>query len=383
MKYLPLLWATLWRRKARTIFTMLSIVVAFLLFGLLQSVNVAFEQGAGAAGADRLISHGKYSFTEILPYAHYQQIRAVPGVAAVSHSTWFGGRYQSESNFFPILPVDVDSYFDVYPEFLLPPAQLDALRQNRTGCVVGQGLAKKFGWKLGDTVPIRATIWPLKGGSNAWEFQVVGIMQAREKSMEGQEDFMLFRWDYFDEARAFGRGTVGWYTVKVTDAANAEAVAQAIDKVFENSPKETLTETDKAFNAAFIKQFGDIQFLIASIIAASFFSLVLITGNTMMQSVRERVPELAVLKTIGFGNGAVLGLVLAESVLMCVLAAAAGVLLSSFAAGALKPFMPGMAVNAQVWLLALGAALVLALVVGAIPSLRATRLNIVSALSGH
>lgn len=383
MKFLPLLWATLWRRKARTIFTMLSITVAFFLFGLLQSVNVAFEQGSGAAGADRLISHGKYSFTEILPYAHYQQIRSVPGVSSVSHATWFGGRFQSESNFFPIMPVDVETYFDVYPEFVVPPDQLAALRQTRTACIVGQGLAKKFGWKIGDTIPIKATIWPLKGGSNAWEFQVAGIMSAREKSMEGQEDFMVFRWDYFDEARAFGRGTVGWYTVKVTDAAQAESVARAIDKVFENSPKETLTETDKAFNAAFIKQFGDIQFLIASIISASFFSLIIITGNTMMQSVRERVPELAVLKTLGFRDGAVLALVLAESVLLCVLAAVLGVLLSTFAAGALKPFMPGLAVNAQVWLLALGAALVLALVVGAIPALRATRLSIVDALSGH
>lgn len=383
MKFFPLLWATLWRRKPRTIFTMLSIVVAFLLFGMLQAVNVAFSQGVEMSGADRLITHGKYSFTEILPYGHYQQIRSVPGVAKVSHATWFGGQYQSESNFFPIMPVDQDTYYDVYPEFVVPDEQLAAFKQGRTTCIVGRGLIEKFGWKIGDTIPIQATIWPKKGGSNAWEFQLVGVMDARDETMKGQENFMVFRWDYFDEARAFGQGTVGWYNVKVANPAEAETVGRAIDKLFANSPKETLTETDKAFNAAFVKQFGDIQFLIASIIGASFFSLIIITGNTMMQSVRERVPELAVLKTLGFRDGGVLALVLAESALLCLIAAGVGVLLSTFASGFLKPFLPGLEVNAGVWMLALGAAIGLALLVGAIPSLRAMRLNIVNALSGH
>ncbi len=237
MKFFPLLWATLWRRKPRTIFTMLSIVVAFLLFGMLQAVNVAFSQGVEMSGADRLITHGKYSFTEILPYGHYQQIRSVPGVAKVSHATWFGGQYQSESNFFPIMPVDQDTYYDVYPEFVVPDEQLAAFKQGRTTCIVGRGLVEKFGWKIGDTIPIQATIWPKKGGSNAWEFQLVGVMDARDPTMKGQENFMVFRWDYFDEARAFGQGTVGWYNVKVANPAEAETVGRAIDKLFANSPR--------------------------------------------------------------------------------------------------------------------------------------------------
>jgi putative ABC transport system permease protein len=383
VKYFPLLWGALWRRKPRTIYTGLSIVVSFLLFGLLQAFNTAINSGSEQSGADRLVTTGKYSLTQVLPYSYFQQIQNVEGVHRVTHASWFGGVYQTERNFFAQFPSDVETYLQIYPEILLPEDQKLAMLQTKTGAIVAKSLADRFGWKVGDRIPIQATIWPKADGANAWEFDLVGIFDARTAAERAQQEMMLFHHDYFDEARKFGKGTVGWFITQVDDPGQMSDVAARIDAMFANSPSPVKTQTEKAFNQAFIKQLGDIGFIISSIMGA----VLMLTGNTMMQSVRDRVPELAVLKTIGFRDGQVLALVLAESALMCLVSALLGVALAAILIPAMTPHLPGgfagMELRPQVWLQALAIAAVLALLVGALPALRAMRLDIVNALAAH
>ncbi len=386
MKFFPLIWATLWRRKPRTILTMLSVTVAFLLYALLTAVQAAFGAGVKIAGADRLVTTGRYSITEILPYSHWQQVKTLPGVDNVTVANWFGGIYQDERNFFPQFAVDGESYLDIYPEIVLPAEQRKAFLETRTGVLVSTTLAKRFGWKLGDKVPIQSTIWPLKGGSNLWTFDLVGIFDTAKPEDRSQFDMMLLRQEYFDEARQWANGTIGWMVVRVKDPGQAPKIAKDVDALFKNSPHETRTETEKAFNQSFVKQLGDIGMIISSILGAVFFTLLLLTGNTMMQSVRDRVPELAVLKTIGFRDHTVLLLVLAESAFLCVGSALVGVLLAMLLLPGFASHIPGftgLTLTAGAFGVALGIALLLTLVVGIIPAMRAMRLDIVNALSGH
>lgn len=383
MKFLPLIWAALGRRKLRTAYTMASVMVAFLLYGLLIAVEAAFGAGVKLSGADRLVTHGRYSITQILPYGYWQQIRNVPGVAEVTFASWFGGIYQDERNFFPQFAVEAKTYLDIYPEIVLPEDQKQAFLNTRTGAIVAQTLAARYAWKVGDKVPIQSTIWPLKDGRNVWTFDLVGTFGTRTPEERGQFEVMLFNHDYFDEARQFANGTVGWFIAKVKDPAQAPWVAQAIDALFKNSPNETRTETEKAFNQGFLKQLGDIGLIMRSILGAVFFTLLLLTGNTMMQSVRERVPELAVLKTVGFSDRAVMWLVLAESAFLCLGAAVVGVGLAGLILPGIAARLPGftgLALSTQTWAGAVLIALLLALIVGAVPARRALKLDIVGAM---
>lgn len=383
MKFFPLVWAALWRRKPRTIFTMLSILVAFLLFGLLQAVNVGLARSIEISGADRLFVAGRFSFTEILPLSYYARIKALPGVALATHASWFGGVYQQERNFFGQFAVDHSTYLDMYPEFLVSPEARAAWARTRTGALAGKGLARRFGWKVGDRIPIQATIWPRRDGSNSWAFDLVGLIDGADETARAQADVLLFRHDYFDEDRQFGRGFVGWYLVRVADPAQAETVARAIDRQFANSPRETRTDSEKAFNQAFLKQMGDIELVIVSILGSVFFTLLFLTGNTMMQSVRERIPELAVLKTIGYSDVTLLGLVLAESLLLCVIAALLGLAAATLLMPGLAAKLPGLHMEPLVWWQGAAIAAAVALIVGLPPAWRAMRLDIVQALSGH
>lgn len=384
MKYLHLIWTDLFRKKARTLLTVLSIVVAFLLFGLLDAVRVAFTVHESVEGASRLITSSRLSLIQPLPYADLGQIQHVPGVEAVAFANWFGGIYQDRKNFFANFAVS-PNFLDVYPEFLLPEAQKRAFATTRTAAVVGENLAKRFGWKIGDKIPLEATIFIAADGGNTWTFDLVGIFRARDKRDRGQEDQMWFRYDYFDEGRILSKGTVGWYVVKVADPGQAGNVAQAIDKLFANSNAETKTQTEKQFSMDFVKQMGDIGLIVTSIMGAVLFTILLLTGNTMSQAVRERIPELAVLKTIGFSNQTLLWLVLAESILLVALGGVTGLLLSSIGADALSAAFRGGAftVGLQSWLTGGLLMLLLGLGVGLPPALRAMRLRIVDALSAH
>ncbi|HEY0973193.1 MAG TPA: FtsX-like permease family protein [Solimonas sp.] len=386
MKYLPLVWAALWRRKPRTIFTMLSIMVAFLLYALLSGVNAAFNAGVEVAGADRLITTGRYSLTQVLPYGHVQQVKSLPGVASVAAQGWFGGYYQKESNFFPQFPTEIEPYLAMYPEIVLPEDQKQAMLTTRTGAIIAKTLADRFGFKIGDRIPIIAGIWPLADGSNNWEFDLVGIFDTKNPKERSMYEMMLFHHEYFDEARQFGKGTTGWLVIKTKDPAENEAIVKQVDALFANSPNETRTETEKAFNQSFVKQMGDIGLILSSIIGAVFFTLLFLTGNTMMQSVRERIPELAVLKTLGYSDGAVLALVLAESLALCLLAAVIGVGLAGLLLPGIAAKLPGfsgLALKPEAFAGAIGLAVLLAIIVGLPPAVRAMRLKIVDALSAH
>lgn len=386
MKYFPLIWAALWRRKLRTIFTMMSIVVAFLLYALLSGVNAAFNAGVEIAGADRLVTTGRYSLTQVLPFGHVQQVTGLPGVASVAGQSWFGGYYQKESNFFPQFPTQIEPYLAMYPEIILPEEQKRAMLETRTGAIVAKTVADRFGFKVGDRIPIIAGIWPLAGGSNNWEFDLVGIFDTKNPKDRSLYEMLMFHHEYFDEARQFGKGTVGWMVVKVHDPAQNEAIIGQIDKLFANSPSETRTATEKAFNQSFIKQMGDIGLIMSSIIGAVFFTLLFLTGNTMMQSVRERIPELAVLKTLGYPDKGVLALVLAESLALCLFAALAGIALAGLLLPGIAAKLPGfsgLTLSLEVFAGAMGLAVLLALIVGLPPALRAMRLQIVDALAAR
>jgi putative ABC transport system permease protein len=385
MKYFPLIWATLWRKKTRTLFTLLSIVIAFLLFGMLETVDYAFSHpSAGASAADKLISTNKYSITLSLPFADMQEIRSVPGVTDATWLTWFGGYYQEPKNFIFAIPIDAESYFSVHRgELVVSDEAMKTYRSMRSAALVNVALMKKFGWKVGDKIPLHSTIWTQKNGSLDWTFDIVGIFDVKDPTQASAQAFtVFFHYDLFDEGRSFGKGTVGWVEERVDNPANGAAIAGKIDALFANSSNETKTQPANDFAMTFIKQIGDIGFVLRAILGAVFFTLLFLTGNTMMQSVRERIPELAVLKTMGFTNGKVLGLVIAESLLLCLFAAVIGLGLSYATLPIIGQALQGVQLDPVALIPGLGAAALLALIVGLPPALRAMRLNIVDALSG-
>lgn len=385
MKYLHLIWAALFRSRTRTLLTLLSVVAAFLLFGMLDAVRVAFNSSANVAGYDRLVVASRLSITQMLPVRLESQIERVPGVKKAVRMAWFGGIYRDQRNFFPNMSTG-PGFFELYPEYEISPAHLRAFESTRNGAVVGEALARQYGWKVGDTIPLQATIFPTRG-SNDWQFKLVGLYRVKDTKRRGEENALYFRWDYFNESNDFVKDRVGWWMVKLSDPDQADRVARAIDKLSENSDHETKTQTEQAFNQAFVKQFADIGMIVTSIMAAVFFTLVLLTGNTMAQAVRERIPELAVLKTIGFSNRSVLWLVLAESTLLIVIGGAIGLGIASLLIAGVAASTNGMiqldTVPPETWALGVALMLGIGVVVGLLPALRAMRLKIVDALAGR
>lgn len=313
MKYLPLLWKSLWRKKVRTLFTIASLFVAFILFGLLMTIRTAFTFGVDIAGLDRLVLIHKVSLIMPLPVSYQPRLQATPGVEVATHNTWFGGVYQDPANFFAQIAVEPEPFMKIYPEYKLPPDQMKAWLSDRQGAVVGVDLANRFGWKVGDRIPIQATIWQPKGGGLTWEFNIAGIYDGDQGVDKTQ---FFFRYDYLDENRAGGEGAVGWYIVKIADASQSQAMGATFDEMFANSSAETKTTTEKGFVEGFAAQVGDIGAIMIAILVAVLFSFLVVAANTMAQSVRERTSEIAVLKTLGFSGGTIMALVLIESVLI-------------------------------------------------------------------
>jgi putative ABC transport system permease protein len=386
MKYFHLIWAALFRRKTRTILTLVSIIAAFLLFGLLDTVREAFTVSKTVEGAGRLVVTSRMSMQQPLPESLGARIQAVPGVSNVASANWFAGVYQDPKNqviSFAVSP----SYLDVYPEIVLPADQRAAWDRTRSGAIVGAVLAKKFNWKIGDQIPLQSTIFPSKSGSNTWTFEISGIFHGKDEKNAGLEQILMFHWKYFDENNAFGSGTVHWYVVQVADSTHADQVAQAVDALSANSDHETKTQTEQSWQASFIKQLVNIGLIVTSIMGAVFFTLLLLTGNTMMQAVRERTSELAVLKTIGFSSRSVLAMVLAESVLLLLIGGVIGIGLVAALVPALAKGSGGMVpfhgLGQHTWVLGLALMVVIGVIVGLLPALRAMRLNIVDALSGR
>lgn len=383
MRFFHLIWSNLLRKKLRTTLTLLSIVVAFILFGLLMSIKQALTGGVDIEGATRLIVENKVSIIQPLPASYKERMERIPGVALVSYQTWFGGRFDAEPKYwFMQCPVDPESFLAVAPEILLPPDQKQRWLQTRTGAIVGRATAEKLHWKTGDHVPIFSPIWPRSDGSQTWEFEIVGIFDGREKNTDRMS--LFFRYDYFDEARGRGKGTVSWYTLRVKDPNQAAEVAKHIDAEFENSDYETKTAPEAAFAQAWVQQIGNIALITSSILGAVFFTILLVTGNTMSQAVRERTGELGVLKAIGFTNVQVLTLVIAESCLLAFLGGALGLglacLIVPALARALATMLPMLFFPARDVLLGVGICLALGLITGIFPALAAMRLRVADSL---
>ena len=315
MKFLPLIWRNLWRRKVRTIFTLLSIFVAFLLFGLLMTIRASFSLGVELAGVDRLTVIHKTGLIMQLPVSYKARLQAVRGVEAVTHNTWFGGIYQNPRNFFSQVAIEPDVYLTMYPEVRVPPEQMEAWLADRQGAIAGRDLVERYGWKIGDRIPIQGTYYRPKTGGTTWEFNLVGIYDGKGGPTMDNTGF-FFRYDYLDENRQVGEGLVGWYVVKIQDPSQSREMAAAFDALFENSAAETKTTTEKGFIDGFAKQVGDIGSIMIAILTAVLFTILLVVANTMAQAVRERTNELAVLKTLGFSSARILVLVLAESLLI-------------------------------------------------------------------
>jgi len=381
MRFLSLIWANLKRKKLRTSLTLLSILVAFVLYGLLCTIKEAFTAGITMAGADRLVVRHKVSLIMTLPVTYKARMEAVPGVDSVMHFTWFNGIYKNEpKNFFGSFPTIPELLFSIFPEYRLPDDQMKAWQKTRTGAVVGRSLVDRFHWKIGDHVALTSPIWPKKGGG-AWEFDIVGIYDANKKAADTSGFY--FRYDYFDEARVYGQGLVGWYAVKVKDPDRAGDIAKAIDSEFANSPYETKAEPEGAFMQGFAQQIGDIGTILIAILSAVFFTILLVAGNTMGQAVRERTEELGVLKAMGFTNERVLGLVIAES---CLIAAVGGLVglglawLFTLRGSPVPSMLPVFYLPHRYIIIGAGLVFALGLLAGILPAIQAMRLQIAVAL---
>jgi len=379
MKFAHLVWANLLRRKLRTTLTILSIVVAFVLFGLLCAIRQALVGGVELAGADRLIVRHKVSIIQLLPESYQARMQRIAGVDLVTHQTWFGGIYQDPKNFFMQTPVVPEDFLSMPPEILLSAEERKAWLATRTGAIVGRNTAERFKWKVGDRVPIRSPIW----GQRTWEFQLVGIFEGREKGTDTTP--MFFRYDYFDEVRQenWGRGLVGWYTIRVKEPARAAEIARLVDEEFENSPYETKTEPEGAFAQGWARQVGNITLIVAGILGAVFFTILLVAGSTMSQAVRERIGELGVLKAIGFTHAGLLALVLGESCTLALLGGGLGLGLAWLLTAGGDPtggMLPLFNLLARDVLIGVGLAVALGLLTGLFPALQAMRLRVADAL---
>ena len=380
MKFLPLVWKNLFRRRVRTLFTVLSIVVAFVLFSYLAAIRVAFSSGVEVAGADRMLVIHKISLIQPLPESYLGRVASIEGVADISHMSWFGGVYQDPRNFFAQFAVDPESYLRLYPEIVLTDAEREAWLRNRTGAIVGRATADRFGWEVGDRIPLQGTIFRTSDGPT-WEFTIDGIYEA---GVEGYDtSTFYFHHEYLMEANALGQRFIGQFIIRIDDPARSADVSAAVDARFANSPAETRTSTEQAFLQGFADQLGNIGAIVTAVLTAVFFTILVITGNTMAQSIRERTGELAVLKTLGFTDRAVLALVLGESFALAVAGGALGLCLGQLLVGLGDPtggFLPTFIMPPRD--LAVGGALVilLGLASGVVPAVQATRLRIVDAL---
>jgi putative ABC transport system permease protein len=380
VKFRKLIFANLFRKKVRLILTVGSFAVALFLFSFLAVVKGAFGRGADIAGADRLVIINRISIIQPLPLSYRDKILRIPGVKAITHNNWFGGVYQDEKNFFPQFAIDIENQRKVLPELKVPDDQWANFVKDRQGAIAGAKTAARFHWKVGDRIPIKTTLF---GGANTWEFNLDGIYHS--ETVGGDESQFWFQWDAFEEGvpKSF-KDHVGWYVLKIDNPEDAPRIAKAIDSMFSNSDFETKTETESAFAAGWVKQFGNIEFLILTIGAVVFFTLLLVTGNTMAISVRERIGELATLKAIGFSDRTILFFVLAESLIISLVGGLLGLGLAALAipvlAAALNGLLPTLILSPAILSVGLGTALLVGMVSGLLPGIGAMRMRVVNAL---
>jgi putative ABC transport system permease protein len=374
----------LFRRKLRAALMIVSILIAFMIFGVLAGFYRAFTAGEDRAAADRLITVNKINFTQPMPIAYFNRVRAVDGVRQVTHANWFGGYYQDPKNFLMTLAIEPVTYFDMYrSELDIPPEQLQAFISDRSSAVIGESMARKWGWKVGDRVPVASSIFTQRSnGSHTWDFTIAGIVKGKAEQVS--TDFLLFQYAYFDETRTFGKDTIGWLILQTNSPENNDRVAKTIDAMFANSIAETSTDTEKAFGKAFAAQFGNIALIVFLVVGAAFVTILMIVGNTMALSIRERTREIGVLKTLGFSGPRILRMVLGESVLLALLGGLPGLAIAALITIALRASLaniaPAFAVSPVIALEGIALMIALGLFTGVIPALNAMRLKIATAL---
>ena len=381
-RWLPLVWANLRRRKLRLVFTFISILLAFLMFGMLDALRTSLSQAVNLAGADRLMLQSKVNITVSNPRSHYEKVKAVPGVRAVAPFNWFGGVYKDSKQQIQVQATDPEEFMKVYPEVHLKPEELAAWKNDRQAIVIGQALADQYGWKVGDRIPLRSDIWRKLDGSDTWEFNIVGIYTVEGSGWDKRS--AMFQYDYFNESLQFGKDLVGWMVIKVANPDDSDKIANKIDAMFANSSNETKTATERVFIKQFLDQVGNIGLILVSVTTAVFFTMLLVTANTMAQSVRERTNEIGVLKTLGFSGESILGLVLLESLFLTFTGGLIGLGLAWFLAkglgAAIKDYFPVFQIGTNTFLVGAALMLVFGLLTGLWPALTAMRLKIVDAL---
>jgi len=384
-RWIPLVWANLRRRKLRLILTFASILVAFMLFGLLEALRTSLSSGVTMAGDDRLVMRNKNGLTQPLPLAYYEKIRSTPGVRAAASNSWFGAEFRTPQNpkaQFPMFATQPDAFFEVYAQVkVAPESAKKAWELDRQGLVVGRLLAQQFAWKVGDRVPIRSNIWRKTDGTDTWQFNIVGIFDSGSPFLDGSA-YMQF--DYYNEPLVFGKDMIGSVNIRVYDANQSTAIGNRIDAMFANSTAETETSTERDWVKHWIAQIGDMTIIVTSVTLAVFFTMLLVTANRMAQSVRERTNEIGVMKTLGFGAALIVSLVLLESLMLTMsgglvglgLAKGLSVVLAFF----LKDNLPGFALSGASMLTAIVLMLAFGLISGLWPALMAMRLKVVDAL---
>jgi putative ABC transport system permease protein len=383
MNDLMLIRKNLFRRKLRAGLMIVSILVAFAIFGVLAGFERAFHAGQDVAAADRLVVVNKINFTQPLPIAYYNRVRGVEGVRQVAHLNWFGGYYQDPKNFLVVMAVQPETYLELYgTEVEVHPGAREAFIRERTGALVGEAMARKWGWKVGDHVPISSSIFSQKNGSHTWDFTILGIF--KPKTPQVDTNFMVFQYAYFDETRSFGKDTIGWMTLRTASPAVNDRVMKTIDQMFANSSDETSTDTEKAFNKAFVAQLGNIVLIVGLVVGAAFVTILMIVGNTLIMALRERTREIGVLKTLGFPAGRILRLVLGESLLLAFLGGLPGLGLAFLVAASLSDslgnFVPRITITPQIAGAAVALMICFGLATGIVPALTAMRLKIATAL---
>ncbi len=381
-RWLPIVWANLKRRKLRLAFTFVSILMAFLMFGMLDAMRTSLAGVVNVIGADRMLVQSKINMIMPLPRGHYEKIRATPGVKAAASFNWFGGIYKDARMAVQMQATDPAEFLRVYPEVKLKPEEITAWERNRQGMIIGRILANNYGWKVGDRVPIRSQIWRKLDGSDTWQFDIVGIYSADGGGMNQSGAF--FQYEYFNESLQFGKDQAGMIAVRVNDPSLADAIGARIDAQFENSPNETKTATERQFVKRMLEQVGNIGAILVSVTAAVFFTMLLVTANTMAQSVSERTNEIGVLKTLGFSGRTILGLVLSESLFLTIMGGLVGLGLAWFLArivgAAIKDYFPSFHIGASTFSVGIALMVAFGLITGAWPALTAMRLKIVDAL---
>jgi putative ABC transport system permease protein len=383
MKDLYLIYKNLTRKKMRLFLTTFAIFIAFLIFGAVMSLRSALNAGIEMSADNRLVVVHKTSFTNPLPYAYVNKVKAIEGVKDVTHANWFGGYYQQPKNQIVTFAVDPESYMTVYPELVVEPEQLSRWYKNQTGILVGERIAKANNWQVGDRIPLSSNIFSLKTGGQTWEFVVDGIFKGNEEKID--TSYVLIHYKYFNETQSWGGDSIGYIVLTTNDAALNEQVAKAIDTEFANSNNETDTSTEQAFNKAFIDQIGNIGLIIFGVVFMAFFTILIVVGNTMVLAIRERTNEIAVLKTLGFESARIFKMVLAESCLLAFLGGFLGIgaafIIVKGASEEMARFLPNLTLDQGVLLQAVGYMLVLGLITGIAPAISALRLNIVTAFS--